>query len=213
MLWNIQMNVRQKGTVIGILALGVFGTAAALVKTSYLTTFGRFNDFLWDSSNITIWTVVELNVGIVCGNLPCMKPLFRRALGSTYGRGTAKTSNARNHFSRPYGAGTGHTGKDYNSLASGRTQGGASSPYGGKEAYMMTTMPVQNPADSTSQSSLKEEHPGKTSTESVQWLKEPSPGKYGGIMKTTEVSVSGSNDRGEGYEDGISMERQAVHMV
>ncbi|KAF2651780.1 hypothetical protein K491DRAFT_606198 [Lophiostoma macrostomum CBS 122681] len=214
MLWNLQMNTRQKSTVIGILGLGVFGTAAALVKMSYLTNYGKRGDYLWDSSNITIWTVLESNIGIICGNLPCMKPLFRRVLGSTYGRGTRKTTSAPKYFSRPHGAGTGHhTEKNYSTLASGRTQHGLSNPNGTKDAYMMTTFAIDNPKDDASQRSIIDETPGKTSSESVQWLKENSLGKYGGIMKTTEVSVSGSSERAEGYEDGISVERQAIDMV
>ena len=77
MLWGVQMNRRHKASLICILGLGTFATAAAFVKLSYLPAYGREGDLLWDSRNMTIWTVIECNVGIIAGNLPCLKPLFR----------------------------------------------------------------------------------------------------------------------------------------
>ncbi|KAF2440767.1 hypothetical protein P171DRAFT_325708, partial [Karstenula rhodostoma CBS 690.94] len=110
MLWQVQLNRRQKSSVICILGLGVFATAAALVKISFLPNYGITGDWLWDSRNITIWTALETCVGIIAGNLPCLKPLFRTVLGSTYGRGskgrTGATGNTPRYLSRAYGVGT-----------------------------------------------------------------------------------------------------------
>lgn len=44
---------------------------------------GHYSDWLWDSRNISIWHVVELNTGIVAGILPAIRPLFRGILGSS----------------------------------------------------------------------------------------------------------------------------------
>lgn len=44
MLWSVQMNRRHKASVICILGLGVFATAAALVKLSYLPSYGHSGD-------------------------------------------------------------------------------------------------------------------------------------------------------------------------
>lgn len=57
------MNGRQKASLICILGLGIFASAAALVKLTYLTNYGRTGDWLWDSRNLTIWTVIECNIG------------------------------------------------------------------------------------------------------------------------------------------------------
>lgn len=32
-------------------------TAAAIIKLSFLPNYGKTGDFLWDSTDITIWTV------------------------------------------------------------------------------------------------------------------------------------------------------------
>ncbi|PVH67723.1 hypothetical protein DL98DRAFT_370957, partial [Cadophora sp. DSE1049] len=80
MLWNVQINPRTKASLICILGLGVFACAAAMVKTSFTVNYGKTGDFLWDSTNLTIWTVAECNTGIIAACLPCLKPLFRRIL-------------------------------------------------------------------------------------------------------------------------------------
>jgi hypothetical protein len=81
-------------------------TVAALIKVTFLSSYGKTGDWLWDSRNLTIWTVIESNIGILAGNLPCLKPLFRAVLGSTYGRGTRKSSFGH-HLSRAYGGNSG----------------------------------------------------------------------------------------------------------
>ncbi|KAF2691728.1 hypothetical protein K458DRAFT_286821 [Lentithecium fluviatile CBS 122367] len=217
MLWHVQMNRRQKSSVIGILALGIFATAAALVKVGYLPNYGKTGDWLWDSRNITIWTIMECNVGIIAGNLPCLKPIFRSVLGSTYGRGSRKTNSKP--ISRPYGAGTNPrsgTNDAYNSLASSKGNNGRPlSPYAAYEAHIMTTIKGdKSGADksrSESPTSMRaDSSPGNRSAESIELLDDQQPKsflKMGGILKTTEVSQE------RDVEEGLRPERKATHMV
>lgn len=58
-------------------------TAACIVKVYYLTFYGRYNDFLWDSVNITIWTSCELNIGIFAASIATLRPLFRATFGGS----------------------------------------------------------------------------------------------------------------------------------
>lgn len=181
MLWHVQMNRRQKTSIVAILSLGVFATAAAAVKIGYLPNYGKTGDLLWDSRNITIWTVVECNVGIIAGNLPCLKPLFRRVLGSTYGRSTRPS--AGKYYNRPYGGGTGRSGKAYSSLSSNKEREGDNTSYGADEEHMMKQM---------------DHKPEQESTETVYEMgvkNKKALGKFGGIKKTTEVDVIESPER------------------
>ncbi|KAL3425733.1 integral membrane family protein [Phlyctema vagabunda] len=77
MLWNVQLNWKVKSAVAGILSLGIFATAAAFVKIFYLTSYGKHGDFLFDSSDLTIWTTVEICTAMMAASIPCLKPLFR----------------------------------------------------------------------------------------------------------------------------------------
>ena len=97
MLWKLRMNKRTKLGLLGILSLGVFATAAACVKVPYIVNYGRVGDLLWDSRDITIWTIVEANIGIIAGSLPALKPLFKTVLGSYYARGTYGQSGAASY--------------------------------------------------------------------------------------------------------------------
>lgn len=107
MLWKLQMNSRTKGSIIAVLGLGVFACAAAIVKIPSLVQYGRVGDFLWDSRDITIWTITECNIGICAGSMPALKPLFKPILGSSYARrftrshGYAMGSEPKSTSARP----------------------------------------------------------------------------------------------------------------
>ncbi|KAH6638847.1 hypothetical protein C7974DRAFT_304331 [Boeremia exigua] len=186
LLWSLQMNKRQKISLMCILGLGVFATAAAFVRLTYLTSYGRTGDWLWDSQHLTTWTVIESNVGIVAGNLPCLKPLFRVVLGSTYGRGSRKPTTP--YEARPYGAGTRQSAhaKGWGALGSERTVDGEAAGCS-KGAFMLTTINAERCRKGEVVSAqVDEERSGKSSTESLAR-------GLGGIKVDTEVNVVESN--------------------
>lgn len=221
MLWRVQMNKRQKASLCAILSCGVFATAAALIKVGYLPNYGKEGDWLWDSRNITIWTVTECNMGIIGGNLPCLKPLFRTVLGSTYGRGSRARTGSK-AISGPYGPGSrNRSGANdaYNSLSSSKTGGNERplSPYAAYEAHAMTTFAKDTkPAGEKSRTSSiittrEEASTENRSAESIELLDDrPKPfPQRGGILKTTEVSQEDSYN----VHYNLKPERKTKHMV
>lgn len=88
MLWNLNMSFRTKLSLFFILGLGCFVCACAVVRISYLGAYGASGDWLWDTVHLAVWSVIELNVGIIAGSLPSLRPLVRRFLGSIYGSGS-----------------------------------------------------------------------------------------------------------------------------
>lgn len=87
LFWKLDVKCRTRASLIAVLGLGVFACAASIIKTVYLYNLGNYSDWLWDSRNISIWHVVELNTEIVAGSLPAIRPLFRGVLGgSTWDR-------------------------------------------------------------------------------------------------------------------------------
>jgi hypothetical protein len=207
MLWSVQMNRRQKASLICILGLGIFATAAALVKLTYLPNYGHSGDWLWDSRNLTIWTVIESNIGIVAGNLPCLKPIFRTVLGSTYGHGSHKTQSK--YGSRPYGPGTNHrSSKPYASLASTKTVDGDFKGYGAAgEAYMLTTIDANKDQGNNTRNSSGRSSPGRGSTEDIIRIDNKAHaynGGWGGIEVTTQVDVTESPSPKDYFETAIT---------
>jgi len=203
------MNRRHKASLICILGLGTFATAAALVKLSYLPTYGRSGDLLWDSRNLTMWTVTECNVGIIAGNLPCLKPLFRSILVSTYGSGSRKNTQPK-YFSNPYASGSKQrsVGKSYGPLSSDRaTDGGPLHYREGGETYILTTIDATRNKEGTADrsASFEQSSPGldRSSSESIARLntKAHAPGTRGNITVTTKVDVTESVHSTEGFEN------------
>ncbi|KAI6363091.1 hypothetical protein MCOR25_006034 [Pyricularia grisea] len=93
MLWNLNVTRRTRLTLYAILGLGAFACSAAVVKITFLGDYGKMGDWMYDSANITIWWVVECNVGIAAGSLPTLRPLFSRFLGSVYGANSRMSGN------------------------------------------------------------------------------------------------------------------------
>ncbi|KAF9637830.1 putative integral membrane family protein [Lasiodiplodia theobromae] len=77
----LQMSIRKKLSLLLILGMGVAASTAGIMRAVHMGAYGTRGDFLWDSSAITIWYVVETQVGVVAGNLPCAKPLLVAARG------------------------------------------------------------------------------------------------------------------------------------
>ncbi|KAK7990285.1 integral membrane family protein [Apiospora arundinis] len=109
MLWNVQINVRTKASLICIMGLGVFAVAAAIVKSFFISNYGKTGDFLWDSTDLTIWVSTECNTGIIAACLPCLKPLFKRILENTTQRygGSLSHRTDRPYKMKSYGPGAG----------------------------------------------------------------------------------------------------------
>ncbi|PVI01949.1 hypothetical protein DM02DRAFT_523893 [Periconia macrospinosa] len=213
MLWKAQMKRRQKGIILAILGLGLFATAAAIVKMSYLPYLGQTGDWLWDVCNLLIWAIVETRTGIIAGNLSCLRPLFRSSLGSTYGRGSHNNTSPKS-LTRPFGAGSNHkSSQNYTSLGSIRVQEEeAFRPYGAKEAHMMVRISAGN-EQNVSPNGVRSESSGKISGESTVRLKDQAEGleERRGITTTTEVKISVSARAAESVEE--IAERKEAHIV
>ncbi|KAK3994270.1 hypothetical protein QBC44DRAFT_286477 [Cladorrhinum sp. PSN332] len=97
MLWNVQMNWRVKAAVAAILSLGVFAAVSAIVKITFLSSYGKHGDFLFDSSDLTIWTTVEICTAIIAASAPSLKPLFKTLFDGT-------SANRGGTHGGPYGS-------------------------------------------------------------------------------------------------------------
>lgn len=107
-----------------VLGLGCFVSACAIIRTTYLGSYGKMGDWLWDTVDLATWSVVELNVGILAGSLPSLRPLARRFLGSVYGTGSR---------GRKYYGGSSTAANRWAALTSARGKGGGGGGLGGVE--------------------------------------------------------------------------------
>lgn len=81
LVWQLQLNLRAKMSLIFVLSLGIFAAIAAIVKAEIQKTiFQEPEPFIED--RFTLWRFIEFDVGIIAASLPALKPLFALFLGA-----------------------------------------------------------------------------------------------------------------------------------
>jgi hypothetical protein len=109
-LWYIVSTFNRKK--IGSVNAYFSACAACTVRITFISSYGKTGDFLWDSTYLTIWSVsvmvsrfhwvsfsnfqcssVECCIGIIAVNLSCLKPLLRSAFGTTYGNNNSPSQS------------------------------------------------------------------------------------------------------------------------
>ncbi|RAK72709.1 integral membrane family protein [Aspergillus fijiensis CBS 313.89] len=183
MLRHLQVNKRTKASLICILGLGIFACAAAIVKLTVLPNYGRTGDFLWDYSTLTIWVVVESNMGIVAGSLPTLKPLFKQVLGSYGSRYKSRPYNYPQH--NTYGS------KAYRLRSMSRSQQHGQSQTQASH-HDPEPFPKKPTATATTTTATATSFPGHDSSDNSSEEYILSPHEHDTIMLTTEVTVSHS---------------------
>ncbi|KAM5352625.1 hypothetical protein ACJ41O_005347 [Fusarium nematophilum] len=79
-LHRLQIPFRQKVVVGAILSLGSAVLIASIARAPYVQIMATHIDFTRKQAEAGVWSLVELNIGIVCNNLMRLKPLLNRYL-------------------------------------------------------------------------------------------------------------------------------------
>ena len=74
---RLQMDIRTKLALCGLMSLGVF-TAGCAVAKALLLRMIRDDDYTWDLNIVGIWAIVEQFLGIIITSVPMLRPLFSR---------------------------------------------------------------------------------------------------------------------------------------
>ncbi|KAF7622177.1 hypothetical protein F9C07_8209 [Aspergillus flavus] len=184
MLRHLQVNRRVKASLVCILGLGIFACAAAFVKLSVLPNYGRTGDFLWDYSTLTIWVVVESNMGIIAGSLPTLKPLFKQVLGSYGSR--SKTRPYNTYGSKQYRL------RSLSRSRQGQSQTLHSAPRSRTEAEADQKLSTSRHFATTTTTTTTTYPGNDSSNSSEEYILSPTGPE--GIMCTTEVMVSHTSE-------------------
>ncbi|KAM3081243.1 hypothetical protein ACMFMF_003157 [Clarireedia jacksonii] len=159
-------------------------TAAAFVKISFLTTYGQHGDFLYDSSDLTIWTTVEICTAMIAACIPPLKHLIKSVF----------TGSSNGYSSKKYGSGGYHRNESNGPDRMGWSQRSqARNKRQDDLEFDVFDRPTKDRSAEDIKSTTEEEFsvkPENTSQESI--LPHQSPA---GIMKTTQVHVSSQEYR------------------
>ncbi|RDW84879.1 hypothetical protein BP6252_02469 [Coleophoma cylindrospora] len=85
MMYNLQMPTRQKIAVAGILTTGGFVCIVSIVRLKSLYDLMNSSDLTWATTPALMWCVIELNISIIGGCIPTMKPFLRKYLPNILG--------------------------------------------------------------------------------------------------------------------------------
>ncbi|KAH6972355.1 hypothetical protein BKA56DRAFT_116503 [Ilyonectria sp. MPI-CAGE-AT-0026] len=79
-LHKLQIPFRQKVVVGGILCLGSAVLVASIARAPYVKIMATSLDFSRKQAEAGVWSLVELNFGILCNNMMRLKPFLNRYL-------------------------------------------------------------------------------------------------------------------------------------
>ncbi|KAH7176041.1 hypothetical protein EDB81DRAFT_674596 [Dactylonectria macrodidyma] len=77
LLWNLHLSWKIKAPVVCILSFGALASAATIVRIIYFRNYSNKTNYLHGVANISLWTVIELGVGLSAGSAPALRPLLR----------------------------------------------------------------------------------------------------------------------------------------
>lgn len=89
--------LREKIVLSMLMGMGVFAAAASIVKTTLVKSYGRTGDTLWDAVDLTLWSILEEQTGIIAACIPCLKSPFERTLQKCGVLSTRKGSGYHPH--------------------------------------------------------------------------------------------------------------------
>ncbi|KAE8363918.1 hypothetical protein BDV27DRAFT_145697 [Aspergillus caelatus] len=76
LIWRLQMDLRTKVAVAGILGIACIASAAVIVRIPFLSS-AKSPDFLHATTQISIWSNIEAGLGITAGSLATVRPIIR----------------------------------------------------------------------------------------------------------------------------------------
>ncbi|KIW99736.1 uncharacterized protein Z518_11149 [Rhinocladiella mackenziei CBS 650.93] len=75
---NLAMTKKQKLQILSMFGVGAFVTIVSILRLQSLVSFGRQQNLSWGLLPVTIWSLIELDVSIICVCMPAMRVFLRR---------------------------------------------------------------------------------------------------------------------------------------
>ncbi|KAI1504732.1 hypothetical protein F5X99DRAFT_432503 [Biscogniauxia marginata] len=96
---KLQIPRNQRFVLFGVFGIAGLATAMSCVRLYSIHTYTQATDPFRDAPLVNIWSMVEINIGIVCACAPALKPIFSPL--RLFGR--RKHSNYQYHSEEPSG--------------------------------------------------------------------------------------------------------------
>ncbi|KAI8655267.1 CFEM domain-containing protein [Fusarium keratoplasticum] len=100
-LRNLKLHWKKKIGVAAMFIVGTFVTIVSIIRLQYLVDLDSSHNPTYDQTDVSIWSTVEINVGIICASMPALRILLVRLFpvlgGSSY------DSSKYNNYGEQYG--------------------------------------------------------------------------------------------------------------
>lgn len=100
MLWRLQISRERKAQLIGMFMLGGFVCVVSIYRVPKMYSIS-LSDVSWSDVEPCVWSVVEVDVAIVCACLPTFRPLFDRKVRRSNKRGRSVELAVDHSFAPP----------------------------------------------------------------------------------------------------------------
>ncbi|KAI0965546.1 hypothetical protein F4678DRAFT_452353 [Xylaria arbuscula] len=77
-VWNLQMELSQKVSLVILMGLGIFAMVGSILKAVYLTSVGSRDDYTYHTSRLIIWWTVEGYLVIIAASIATLRPLIAK---------------------------------------------------------------------------------------------------------------------------------------
>ena len=94
LLWNIQMDLRVKCSIIALLGVGIFASTAAIVRLTVTVNLSATTGFLYSAMPVAAWAQAELGLGVIVANLSALRPLLEKIINL---RSTIRSGGKRDY--------------------------------------------------------------------------------------------------------------------
>lgn len=67
----------------------------SIVRLKYLSTFENSTDLTWENTDILVWSILEIEVTVICACLPTLRPLFVEIIPGVFRTAKNTSSSSR----------------------------------------------------------------------------------------------------------------------
>ncbi|KAK3675345.1 hypothetical protein LTR78_004855 [Recurvomyces mirabilis] len=94
MLRHFDIPHRQKTALYAVFSLGFLVVAAGCVRTYYIYKLGTDYDITWVGYHLFVYSVLELQLALICASAPALRVFFREYLSDPFTRAVNATRSA-----------------------------------------------------------------------------------------------------------------------
>ncbi|KAF2178728.1 hypothetical protein K469DRAFT_675252 [Zopfia rhizophila CBS 207.26] len=118
---SLHLARRQRQALMCVFAVGGFVCVVSILRLQSLVAISNSEDPTFDNPPAATWSSVEINVGIICSSLPCLRPLLAKCLPEMFSSSfqcsansaTPRSGSERGHQSNGLGTILGRVDSKY----------------------------------------------------------------------------------------------------